>query len=141
MTSSLAVHSHYYPPLDHAPGATALLVQVTALIDSYMIWVGSCDEIPGAELGASDQPKPIAPAQPQSSLADDSENQDLVGLQLEGAASKGDDSRVLDAIRNGRVSKDWACAMPVMNVRPGVDSEWQNSRLIMLPSDLPCHSP
>ncbi|KAG8863564.1 hypothetical protein FRB96_008304 [Tulasnella sp. 330] len=82
-----------------------------------MIWVGTCDEIHVAEQGASGQspPKPVAPAQPKSSLADDSENQDLASLQFEDAASGRDDPRVLDAIRNGRVSKDWACAMLATN--------------------------
>ncbi|KAG9031780.1 hypothetical protein FRB95_002320 [Tulasnella sp. JGI-2019a] len=120
MTPSITVRSYYYPPLDNSPGATALVVQVTTLINSYMIWVGSCEEISGAESGSSSQsqPKSAVSAQPKSSLADDSENIHLADLQLVDLPGKEDDPRVLEAIRNGRFSKDWACAMPAIN--PGM---------------------
>lgn len=108
-TTRFAVHSHYYPPLDHSPSATATLVQITCLLDSYMIWVGTTDEIPGAER----ESEPSKPTQaPISALSDSTEND-----ELEAAQSTSADARVLAAISNGRVARDWACAMPPLNVR------------------------
>ncbi|KAG8906715.1 hypothetical protein FRB99_006313 [Tulasnella sp. 403] len=107
-------YTHYYAPAG-GPGTPAFVVQVTALIDSYMIWVGTCEEIPGAE---SETPESSAPGRPQgiarSRLEDDVENTD-VSTSDSDRRPGAPHPRVVVAIRQGRLAKDWACAMPTIN--------------------------
>jgi len=86
-----------------------LVVQITTLVGSYMIWAGSCEEIPGAELPTDTSAPPSA--QPTSALVHSSENNLLAGLRLDDT-NRDADPRVLAAVKRGRVAKDWACAMP-----------------------------
>ncbi|KAG8918548.1 hypothetical protein FRC01_001800 [Tulasnella sp. 417] len=116
----IVVHVHYYPPFESFPSAPALVVQVTELVGSYMIWAGTCDEIPGAESeqapwGGSQQRAAdpgLASGGPSSSLlADSAENAEL----MESRKVKGIHPKVLAVVRQGRLTKDWACAMPSLN--------------------------
>lgn len=133
MTALIAVHTHYYPPLDISPGAPALVVQITELVHSYMIWAGSCEEIPGAE--ASTEPSE-AITQPTSSLADASENAKVAISRQDVALVDGVDPRVLSAIQRGRIAKDWACAMPSGNVRS--QATWlHRDRMLIMTSSQP----
>lgn len=121
----IIVHVHYYPPFESSPSSPALVVQVTELVGSYMVWAGTCDEIPGAESeqatsGDSQQrakDPALASGGPSSLLLEDSaENVEL----MESRKVKGIHPKVLAVARQGRLTKDWACAMPSLNtLTPG----------------------
>ena len=112
-----SIRTFYHAPPDLSPGSPAVIVQVTSLVDSYMIWAGTCEEIPGAETletAESGVKAALTPSEsetvsaPSSSLEDAEENR---GLGLDGVRQK-----VLAAVRQGRLASDWACAMPSVNV-------------------------
>ena len=97
----LVINAYYYPPIEFVQPAP-LAVQVTSLVDSYMIWVGVTDEI---------FPENAEKA-PSSLLTDDALNGDKVeeeGSHLE--------KKLIGVIANsGKLARDWGCAMPSANV-------------------------
>ncbi|KAH9839478.1 uncharacterized protein C8Q71DRAFT_749653 [Rhodofomes roseus] len=84
MTSQpiITVETKLVPPSD--PTLPALAVQVTRLLDSYMLWIGTTDE-----------------------AAEDVQN----------------------ALLQGHIARDWACAMPLgnLNVPPAATSLYRSS--------------
>lgn len=114
----LSIRTFYYPAADSSPGATALVVEITALTDSYMIWAGCCEELPVENNNA------LPDRKERPSILEDAAENTPSAPGYSPSTLNVVDPRVLAVARQGRIAQDWACAMPSMNVSlaatPGV---------------------